>query len=341
MPYKYHIGIDVSKHTLDVTLLKDGDPLLHERIDNTKMEIRKFLKRMSIEQKIRVKNTLFCIERSGTYTELLLTELTRKKLSLWLESPLQIKLSLGLQRGKNDKLDSLRIARYAYTFWKKIKLWERPREIIEKLKKLRSLRHRLLTARIQLKAETKEIKGFVNKELSDVVSEHCRESIDAVVNDILKVDETILDLIKTDERCNQLFKIISSVPGVGNVLATEFLILTNEFRDFSTSKRFACYCGVAPFHYSSGIRLRSKGKVSNHGNKRMKSLLHIAAMSSIRGEGDYKSYFDRRVAEGKNKMSVLNVIRNKIIHRVFACVRDGREYSKEAPIIGHFEKNFK
>lgn len=39
-----------------------------------------------------------------------------------------------------------------------------------------------------------------------------------------------------------------------------------------------------------------------------------------------KAYFERKVLEGKNKMSIINAVRNKLVHRVFAVVRDNRMY---------------
>ena len=63
-------------------------------------------------------------------------------------------------------------------------------------------------------------------------------------------------------------------------------------------------------------------------NKNMKRLLHMAALSSIRIQGDLKDYYTRKVAEGKNKMSVINAIRNKLILRIFACVKENRKYEK-------------
>lgn len=328
MEYKHYIGVDISKQTIDLTLLKDGDFLIHEKINNNKVEIRQLLKRIMSEHKARVNKTIFCVENTGTYTTPLLNELIRRKIPLWLESPLQIKLTLGLQRGKNDKLDSLRIAQYAYTYRKKSRVWVQPREIIEHLKQLRSLRERLLVARKQLKTETKEISGYINKKISSSVLFHCEASLSAIDKDILQVEQTIKDVIGADERLNQLFKWVTSVVGVGNVLATEILIATNEFKNFTNPKKFACHCGIVPFAYTSGTSLQGKARVSKRANNRMKPLLHMVSMVVIRNNGDYKTYYDRRVALGLSKMSVLNVIRNKIVHRVFACVRDERFYIK-------------
>ncbi|HWJ26388.1 MAG TPA: hypothetical protein VNS32_07575, partial [Flavisolibacter sp.] len=59
--------------------------------------------------------------------------------------------------------------------------------------------------------------------------------------------------------------------------------------------------------------------------------LHLCSIVAIRWPGDLKDYYQRKVAEGKPKMSVLNAVRNKIIHRVFACIREDRLYQKERP----------
>ena len=76
----------------------------------------------------------------------------------------------------------------------------------------------------------------------------------------------------------------------------------------------------------SSVHLRSR--VSHLANKCTKTLLHMAALSAIRMAGDLKTYYERKVAEGKNKMSVMSSMRNKLILRVFACVRNNKVYQK-------------
>ena len=57
-------------------------------------------------------------------------------------------------------------------------------------------------------------------------------------------------------------------------------------------------------------------------NKTLKTALHMCSLNVIRFKGEMRAYFDRKVKEGKNKMSILNAIRNKILQRIFACDRD-------------------
>ena len=61
---------------------------------------------------------------------------------------------------------------------------------------------------------------------------------------------------------------------------------------------------------------------------RLKSLFHLGAMSAVRMKGELQEYYQRKVAEGKNKMSALNAVRNKLIHRVCSVVHRGQNYDK-------------
>ena len=149
----------------------------------------------------------------------------------------------------------------------------------------------------------------------------------SIKKDIEKIEKSIQEVIKSDEELSRLFGIITSVAGIGEVTAVGIIVTTNEFKDINDSKKYACYAGVAPFVRESGI-FRGKGRVSTMANKVIKSLLHMASLSAIRYNESIKAYYKRKVAEGKNKMSVLNAVRNKLIHCIFACVNQNRKYEK-------------
>ena len=91
-------------------------------------------------------------------------------------------------------------------------------------------------------------------------------------------------------------------------------------------KKFACYAGIAPFEYASGTSVKGRTRVHPCANKQLKSLLNMAAMNAIKINGEYKQYYKRRQQEGKNNMSTLNIIRNKILARIFAVVKRQTPY---------------
>lgn len=122
-----------------------------------------------------------------------------------------------------------------------------------------------------------------------------------------------------------MFGIITSVQAIGTQTAAQLIIPTNEFKDIRDSKKFACYSGFAPFPKESGL-FKGKNRVSPMANKKMKMLLHMAALVAIVHNSDLKTYYERKVAEGKIKMSVINAVRNKLIHRIFTCVNQNRKY---------------
>ena len=64
-------------------------------------------------------------------------------------------------------------------------------------------------------------------------------------------------------------------------------------------------------------------------NQKLKKLIHLAAMAASHSNSDLKAYYIRKVKEGKNKMSVINAIRNKLIHRIWAVIQRQMPYVME------------
>ena len=264
----------------------------------------------------------------GIYSQCLLTLISREAGAIWLESSLRIKRSIGLQRGKNDKVDAIRISEYALRFVDKALLWQPEREVLLELRQLVSLRKRLLNAKNALKVPLGEIEGFQNKKLIKELERLNKKPVEELKKQINEIEKKIRGLIKQDETLNQLFTLVTSVDGVGEVIFWEMIVTTNEFKLFTCPRKFACYAGVSPFEHSSGTSIRGKTRVSQFANKKMKKLFHMGAMAAICKEGELADYYYRKVEEGKSKMAVLNAVRNKIIHRIFACVRENRKYEK-------------
>jgi len=96
------------------------------------------------------------------------------------------------------------------------------------------------------------------------------------------------------------------------------------------ARKLACYCGVAPFEYSSGTSIKGKTRVHHMANKKLKCNLHMASLTAIKLDEEIKTYYERKVAEGKSKLSVLNAVKNKLLARVVACVNNQRMYRRHA-----------
>jgi transposase len=145
------------------------------------------------------------------------------------------------------------------------------------------------------------------------------------------VESRMLEIINEDPELKSLYELVTSVKCVGKVLATELLVYTHGFTRMQNSRQLACYCGIAPFDHSSGTSVKGKTGTSNFANMALKSTLHLAAMSATRYSPEIKQYYERKVAEGKHKMSVINSVRNKLINRIMAVVKRGSPYEENYP----------
>lgn len=327
--YTYFIGIDVSRNELDFAVRRDTEFLFHKEIQNDPDEIVLLLVELKKLPRFTFAKAVFCMEHTGLYCNFLIRTLQRYKANVVQESAMHIRSSLGMLRGKYDKIDAIRITEYAYKNRECLKLLAIKRKAVVALAQLATVRHRLVSLNKALNTPLKEQVAFETKGVSLIAKNLCHNSVAGLKQDIEKIDLLIAESIKSDERLNRLHKIITSIPCVGTVTAVEIITTTNEFINIRTAKKFACYAGVAPFKSESGNQIK-KAKVSHFANKRMKALIHICAIGSLINNKELKVYYDRKVKEeGKNKMLVINAIRFKIISRIFTCVIQDRLYEKE------------
>jgi len=333
MQIKNFIGIDISKKTLDITLLdSQGKQLYYQQIDNAPQKIKSAFSGLFRQFKLKIQEVVFCMEYTGIYNLPLVNYLNHLKALIWMESGTQISKSMGLVRGKSDKVDSSRIAHYALSNRHKMKLWTPSREVIGRIAALLTQRSRFIKAKKQLSVPVEEQKNFLDKIALKSIIEHNKKPVATLIEAINKIEKQLLDLVKEDQNLNRLYKIITSVDGVGQITALNLITTTNEFLNITDAKKYACYSGVAPFMHTSGTSIRGKTRVSHMANKKMKTLLHMAALAAIQVKGGIKDFYERKVSQGKSKMSVLNAVRNKIIQRVFACVKQSRPYIKNLQI---------
>ena len=333
MDIRYFIGVDISKATLDWAVFDGKVIVLQTQSANSEVGIKAAIKLIKALPDFKVAESVCCMEHTGIYNAHILSYLRKISLPIWLENSLQIKKSGGLQRGKNDAIDAQRIAEYAFRFRDQMRLWQPPRPVLQKLAILSALRQRLLLVRQQLQQPITEQEGFVDSTLQKQLAKSCQASLKAINADLEATDKQINELIDQDDRLKELFTWTSlrrpgSVPGVGSVTAAEVLVATDEFKAITDPKKLACHAGVAPFEYRSGSSVRGKTRVNQHARLRLKSLFHLGAMSAIRMKGELQDYYTRKVGEGKNKMLVLNAVRNKLIHRVCSVVHRGKKYDK-------------
>lgn len=322
----FFIGIDVSKLTLDVTVLIPSlSKKKYKHVGNSPAGLKELNSWLRKVQGFKYPYALFCLEHTGVYTRFLLSYLSEKEANIWLESSLMIKRSLGLKRGKTDKIDSLRIAEYAYRFIDKAELYQNNLPELTQLKDLLSTRARLKKHLKINRVAINELKK-ADPEQGEKIEQLSMAAVRGIQLSIEEVEKEIFYVVESNKKLKEMYDLATSIPGVGPILTLKLMVYTKMFTKFKNNRQLACYCGVAPFEHSSGTSVRGKTGVSKFANSDLKSTLHMAAISSVQHNPDLKKYYERKVKEGKNKMSAINAVRNKLLYRIVAVVQRKTPY---------------
>lgn len=130
MEFKIYVGVDISKLTIDVFI---REAQAHKKFKNEIKGFDELLKWVRIYSKEPYKSILFCFEHTGLYSLPLAQFLEENNIPFSMISALEIKRSLGIARGKNDCIDSRRIADFAFRFQDKISLTKLPARDIARL----------------------------------------------------------------------------------------------------------------------------------------------------------------------------------------------------------------
>jgi len=322
--YLFYVGIDISKLKLDITIL-DASSLKSEHfvVENNIKSISLFVK--NLNKKIDIHQTLFCCENTGVYTNHLSSVSVDLKLDLWIVPAIEIKRSKGISRGKTDKSDAKDIAYYSYRNIDKLKLFTLTAIDVQKLKILYTEREKMLKSLLLLET-TKENKDFTSKEVFKEVLTINQSLTKTIRNAIRKIETKMKEIIKANAQLNKQTQLIRTIPGIGEQTSIYLIIATKGFTAFKKWRQFACYSGVAPFEYSSGSSIKGRTKVNHMADKKIKSLLQMCAMTTLKYDPQLKEYYNKKKAEGKNSMLVLNNIRCKLISRVFAVINRKTPY---------------
>jgi len=323
------IGIDFSKKTFDVSVMHRSNLQAedYKQFENSKEGCIALLQWLKTLSKESPEKWLFCGEQTGLYSICLSEFLVKKGFFIWLDNPLQIKQSMGIKREKNDKLDSHDILFYAYRFQDKARAWSLPEKALKSLELLLAFRARLLSNKHSLLVSSSEIRRVMQRNATArYIYEQSQKDIDRINKEIKEIEKQMLEQIESDETLQENYELVSSIKGVALINTVTILVATHNFNRFENSRQFSCYAGMAPFGKQSGTSIHTKPHVSRLADKNIKVLLTQAAKCAIVYDANIRQYYARKLAEGKDKWLITNNIKNKLIHRIFAVVRNKQLY---------------
>lgn len=319
--YEEVVGIDVSKKTLDAYCYQSQ---VHKGFTNDVVGYKSLLR--WVLKATKDSKVFYCFENTGYYSLKLALYLDSQSIVYVEESPLKIKRSSGIVKEKTDRIDSILIARYAWLYREELTPSSVKSMSHLELGRLLALRDQLVRNNAGLKGTLKEMKVLLSSSSTDVGCLSLKRSIDYLEKQVKAIETRIRDIISADASMSKNYVLLTSLKGIGLVVACQLIYHTGNFTRFASWRAFSSYCGTAPFKHESGTSIHRRKQCHYLGDRKMKSLLSMASVSAIQHDSELRLYYKRKLAEGKDKMLAINNVRNKLIARAFAVVKRGTPY---------------
>ena len=310
-----YTGIDMAKDSFVVATKLEGK-VTTTSYHNDKKGIAEFLKSLPSQ-------TWCIMEATGVYSLQLAIALYEKGIKVSVVNPLQIKrfAQTKLKRTKTDLVDAILIAEYGERM--QPKLYEPPAPFMRQLQQ----------QRMSLKLLVKTKRSFLNqlhalKQLAEpdkVALKACKTVLKSIEKQFEELEDQMQLL--AEEHCQELFILLQTIPGISKKSALELIIVSGEFKNFSSAKQFSAFIGICPCLNESGTSIRGYRGISRIGDKNIRATLYMCSLTAKVYNKACQELYERMLTAGKAKKVALVAVMNKLLKQVFGIVKSGEVYS--------------
>ncbi len=316
---KKSIGIDISKKTFDVCILTENETKFYKyQYEQKQMQaFVKEMKKLSEHSEVRITT-----ENTGIYHLKLVTLLIKNDLLVAVVNALKIKRfsQMKMYRTKTDKADAKIIAMYGAE--QKFKAYKLKDEKIAKIRQYIDQIEDFIQIRGQIKNRLEGLDNLPN--CPELCKELFNKDIDNINENIRLLEKEIDELIKNNyQKESQRLK---SVPGVGQRVSTAMIAHFGKFENFQKAKQVISFLGFEPAVRQSGTSINGHARISKKGNRYLRKVLYMAAMSAYRFNPYCKELFDRLIQKGKSFKTAIIAVANKLIRQMFAIIKNGTSF---------------
>jgi transposase len=310
-------GIDVSKDTLDVSVITGGKPLA-KQFANTEAGHQALIGWLSHR---KIGQVHACLEATGRYSLGVALALHAAGHVVSIVNPAQIRdfTRTRLSRNKTDAVDAAHIREYAATFTPRA--WQPPSAALRRLCDLQTMRAGFVASKTEWQNRAGSVGGqAAAAELAQLTIAHFAAQIAAV-------DQAIAATINDDDDLRGKRDLLVSINGVGETLAAIVLAELPGPRVLSSSAQAVAYAGLNPRRFQSGTSIEHPTRISKIGNATLRTALFMPAMAAMRCNEVIKALVARLRAQGrlKGKQIVIAAMR-KLLVLCFGVLKTGKPF---------------
>lgn len=314
------LGVDISKKTFDVALLRDNK-IKTKKFNNETKGFVALLKWLASKE---VTDLHICMEATGSYGAKLAEYLYENNFKVSVENPARIKgfAMSQLSRVKTDKADSKLIARFCEAM--KPNLWHpKPAHIQE----LQQWVRRLDT----LISNKNQEHNRLNVSEQSLVT-HIQRHIDFIEKEIKEVEGIIVEHIKLHKDLQNNSNLLTSIPGIGE-RTVSIILSACDVKDFDSVKQVVAFFGLNPKQRQSGSSLNGASRISKIGRSELRKALYMPALSAIRCNPIIKEFAERLESAGKSKMVIIIASMRKLLHIIYGVLKHQNPFNENIKTI--------
>lgn len=305
------VGIDVSKDTLDVILLKEQNSA-YARFSNNRVGYARLTRWLISRGSGQVHA---CLEATGQYGDGIAEYLYQAGHAVSMVNPARIKRygDSKLHRNKTDKADAALIAEFCRK--ENPALWA---PLPAYLKQLRQMVRRLEDLQANYQQESNRLfSGTSDPWVVEDITDHLKE----LSNRIKALQKTIFQLIADTPELKAQFDLLLTIPGIGKLTAARLLAEMGDIACFEDAPQLAAYAGLNPKGFRSGSSVHKKTRISKEGRALLRHILYMPAIVACKHNPIIREFCDRLALRGLPKMAIVAAAMRKLLHLVFGVLK--------------------
>lgn len=319
---RFFLGIDVGKKDLFCHIIAP-DQAYSERFDNSPAGIRLLIK--WLRKLAEPAHFSACLEQTGHYGDAIADALYKLQIgNLYLVNPHRIK-AYGMQklrRNKSDTADAKLIARFLKAEDADLRPWKPQSQEQQKVTKLS--RHA-----DSLTQDAARLKTRLSAEPEKTVAVSLKRTIEFLEREIKSTRKAILTVIKSDADLLTKYKLLMTIPGIGQIAAQTVIAELPNLPDFKDARQLAAWAGLTPCHFQSGTSGKAQTPITKIGSVHLRRGLFMPAMTARMNNPLLKAFGDRLKENGKKPKQIIIAIMRKLLHQIYGILKSGQPFNPE------------
>ena len=315
------IGIDVSKASINIHISKNGQDL---KVDNSIKGFKSLRSKLKKIYKKETADNVFIFEPTGSYSEALRKYCFEQNIKCFIINPKQFSnyaKALGVEV-KND-IEDARVLSRALHLAKdeqvKVPVYDKD---VERIKELMS--YYKFTSK-QTTQQKNHLESLVSKDGDSFAIRELRKSIKEAKTKEQRIIDQIQMIIDSNTKYKNDYENIISIMGIGQIGAIALLHLFLKYPE-ANQRQITSLTGLNPIYKQSGTSVQSGYRISKSGTKIYRGSLFMAAMCAIRYDVNFKAFYERLKANGKQTTQAQIAVMRKLIITAHSLYRNNRKY---------------